>query len=37
MVADVTKKTAHLTWKMPEDDGGRPIQTYEVGANTMPL
>ena len=30
-VSEVTKKTAHLSWKMPEDDGGRQIQTYEVG------
>ena len=32
-VSDVTKKTAHLSWKMPEDDGGRGIQTYEVSEN----
>ena len=29
-MTEVTKKTAHLSWKAPEDDGGRQIQTYEV-------
>jgi hypothetical protein len=29
-VTDVTKKTCHLTWKMPEDDGGHKLETYEV-------
>ena len=36
-VTEVTKKTAHLSWKSPEDDGGRQIQTYEVGANSVPI
>ena len=34
-VSEVTKKTAHLSWKMPEDDGGRQIMTYEVNRQSV--
>lgn len=30
-VADITKRTCTLSWKPPSDDGGYPIETYEVG------
>jgi len=29
-VSEVTKKSCHLSWKMPEDDGGKQISHYEV-------
>lgn len=29
-VTDVTKTSAKLKWKKPEDDGGCPIKEYEV-------
>ena len=31
-VTDVTANGCHLKWKEPEDDGGSPIDHYEVGA-----
>ncbi len=29
-VSEVTKKTCRLSWKMPEDDGGHPLQPFEI-------
>lgn len=29
-VADVTKNGCTLSWKKPEDDGGSPIDYYEI-------
>lgn len=29
-VADVTKNGCTLSWKKPEDDGGTPIEYYEI-------
>ena len=29
-VSDITKRTCTLSWKPPADDGGYPIETYEV-------
>ena len=30
MVSDITKKTCKLKWKPPLDDGGSPIEYYEM-------
>ena len=30
VVSEVTKKSCRLSWKMPEDDGGKQISHYEV-------
>ena len=30
VVSEVTKKSCRLSWKMPEDDGGKAISHYEV-------
>ena len=27
---EITASTCKLTWKPPEDDGGKPIQEYEI-------
>lgn len=32
-VTDVTKNSLHLSWKLPEDDGGEPI-TYVNQSST---
>lgn len=29
-VSDVTKNSAKLKWEKPEDDGGTPIEYYEI-------
>lgn len=29
-VADITKSSCKLKWKKPEDDGGTPIEYYEI-------
>lgn len=29
-MADVTKSGCTLTWQKPEDDGGTPIEYYEI-------
>lgn len=29
-VADVTKNGCTLSWQKPEDDGGTPIEYYEI-------
>ena len=35
-VSDVTKNGCKLNWKKPEDDGGTPVEYYEIGSYFFP-